>query len=87
MIDTHMPMFKGNLYDLTINEKNLLYWMSFYNNNVFNLKEEERPSDFIINYDVLLDKWFEDKKFKEKMNRHRKTTPASEMQEVYRVNG
>lgn len=87
MIDSHMPMFNGDLYNLSINEKNLLYWISFYYNNVFSLKENERPSDFIINYDVLLDKWFEDKKFREKMNKHRQGTPASQMQEVYNVNG
>jgi len=64
MADANIPMFKGALVDLDDNQRNLISWCKFYNGHIFSLSEKDRPTDFIIDYDILLDDWLEQKRFK-----------------------
>lgn len=66
MIDAHIPMFSGSLTALDEDQLNLMYWCKFYHNNVFSHLELERPDEFTIDYDILLDEWLEKKEFREK---------------------
>ena len=34
--------------------------------NIFSLDTDDRPTDFVIDYDILLDDWLKRKEFKEK---------------------
>ena len=83
MSDTHIPMFPGVLTSLCINQLSLLFWLKFYNQNVFSLDETERPADYIIDYDILLDEWIERKEFKDKSKTAgRERSSANEMNQV-----
>lgn len=83
MIDTHIPLFEGVLTNLDENQKNLIYWCKFYNQVVYSQPEKERPSDFVIDYDILLDDWLEQKRFKEEVKVSGvQRGSASNMQEV-----
>lgn len=76
-------MFEGSLIELDSNQKSLIYWCKFYNQHVFSLDETERPSDTLVEYDILLDTYLEDKAFREKSKTDsRKRTSAREMQSV-----
>ena len=81
MIDAGMPIFPGTLSELSPNQLNLLYWMRFYNQNIFSVEEIERPSEEIINYDCLLDEWLDQKKYKEGL-KSRNVPFAEDMNDV-----
>ena len=65
MLDSHTSIFPGSLTELTENQLNLVYWCKFYNQNVFSLPSTERPDEFTIDYDILLDDYLERKEFRE----------------------
>ena len=65
MLDTHIPLFPGCLFEMTTDRKSILYWCKFYNQEVFSLNESDRPDEFTIDYDILMDDWLEQKRFKE----------------------
>lgn len=67
MMDTHTPMFNGSLTDLDVNKMDLLFWLSYYNRNFFSKSENERPTYFILNYDILFDDWLERQEYKNKL--------------------
>ena len=83
MLDTHIPIFEGTLFEMEINKINLLYWCKFYYQNVFSMSELDRPDDFTIDYDILLDTWLENKRFKESVKTpNSKFGSAMDMQDV-----
>jgi len=85
MIDAHIPIFKEPSMYMNINQKNLISWMRYYYNVVFSLDEKDRPSDFIIDYDILLDDWLERKRFKETVKTpDRKISSAEDMNYIVR---
>jgi len=59
-------MFEGPIIEWDENKNNLMYWLMFYNKYIFSIDEEERPSDYIIKYNVLMDDWVERKLYREK---------------------
>lgn len=83
MIDTHIPMFDGNLTELDTNKLDFIYWLRFYNSNYFSKPEEERPNNFVFNYDILFDDWLDKKEFSEKSKTSsRERASAREMNHV-----
>lgn len=84
MSDANIPMFKEPLIDLDNNQCNLIFWCKFYNHNVFTLTELDRPSDFIVDYDILLDDWLEQKRFREEVKTRgvKQRTSTHDMAEV-----
>jgi len=69
MLDTHIPMFNGCLTEMDVNKQDFLYWVRFYNNCVYSVPKKERPDEFTIDYDILLDEWLKKKeKSKESKN-------------------
>lgn len=83
MLDTHIPMFPGYLTELDSNQLSLIFWLKFYNQHVFSLDSLERPADYIVDYDILLDEYIEQKEFREKSkNTGRDRASANEMQSV-----
>jgi hypothetical protein len=68
MIDSHIPMFDSVLYDMNENQKQVLYWCKFYYHNIYSLSDKERPDDFTVNYDILLDEWLNRKEFLQDSN-------------------
>lgn len=78
MVETHIPMFEGALITMTELQKNLLYWCKFYNQYVFSQEKTNRPDDFTVDYDILMDDWVEKKHFLETSN----VTSANSMNEV-----
>lgn len=66
MLDAHIPFFEGVLIELNQNQLNLLYWCKFYFHNVYSLDIDDRPTEFVIDYDVLMDDWLKRKEFREK---------------------
>ena len=65
MLDAHVPIFPGSLIELDENQLDLMYWCKFYNQNVFSVPSNERPDEFTIDYDILLDEWLRKKEFNE----------------------
>ena len=83
MLDTHIPMFSGTLIDYDINQRMFLYWLRFYNQNVFSLPLSDRPSDVVVDYDILLDEYIDHKEFQDKTKTSSRTrASAEEMNEV-----
>lgn len=83
MLDAHIPIFKGELINLDVNQSNLLYWLKFYYNHIFSKDSTERPNDFVVGCDALLDAWLEKKSFDEKMKTDgRPRASAQEMDTV-----
>lgn len=66
MVDEHIPMFDGNSFSLTIDQTNLMYYCKFYNHHVYSVDEKDRPDEFTINNNVLLDNWLDRKSFADK---------------------
>jgi hypothetical protein len=76
-------MFSGSLMEMDTNQKMLMYWCKFYNQHVFSLDENERPAEYIVDYDVLLDHHLDRKRFLDKSKTSgRARASANEMQEV-----
>lgn len=67
MIDCHIPLYKGALVEMSNDQQLLIYWCRFYNQYVFSVEEKNRPSNFTVDYDVLMDNWVERKHFKEEI--------------------
>jgi len=83
MLDSHTPIFEGALSQLDTNQKTLLYWCKFYYANVFSLSENERPHEFVIDYDILLDDYLERKRFaEENKSESRQRASATDMDNV-----
>ena len=53
---TGAVLFSGNISDWDVNKTMLCYWSNFYD-NIY--AEYERPEDFIIKDDEMLDNWLE----------------------------
>jgi len=68
MLDSHTPIFDESLINLDVNREALLYWCRFYYHRVFSLSKKDRPTDFVIDYDILLDDWLKRKDFAEQSN-------------------
>ena len=69
MMDSGSSLFSGSLTDYTIDQNNLLFWCRFYNHYVYSKFEEERPPESAIKYDLLMDRWVERQRAKEKQDR------------------
>lgn len=52
------PIFEGNVGEWNRNQVKFAHWMQFYDSVYESI---DRPDDFIINNDLLLDQWFESK--------------------------
>lgn len=83
-MDCHIPLFDNNMMDTDINKVNFMYWCKFYYQNVYSLEEEDRPNEYVLEHDILLDDWLEKKIFKEK-NKNRGVRYADNNQEVYTI--
>ncbi len=82
-LDMHVPIFDKAAIEYGTNEKNFIYWIKFYNHNVYSLDEEERPAKHIIKYNPLMDEFVERKVFKEKQKDKERKHGSKE---VYNVN-
>jgi len=85
MIDTHIPMFRGALNEMSVDRMGLFQWCKFYNSYVFSKDKKERPDEFTWDYDILMDKWIEDKEHREKVKTSNVSSnrSANNMSEVY----
>jgi len=66
MLDTHIPIFEGALMELTHSKRDIIYWSKFYYEYVSSKATTERPDDFTVDYDILMDEWVDRKHFIEK---------------------
>ena len=74
-------MFDGGLQSLDINKTEFISWCRYYNSQVFSKEPIDRPDNFTIECDILLDDWVERKIFKEK-NESRGMKSADNSQQV-----
>ena len=81
MLDCNIPMFEGALQDLDTNKRDFIAWCKYYNHHVFSKESLDRPDDFTVGCDILLDDWVERKLFKDK-NESRGMKSASNSQQV-----
>ena len=65
MLDAHIPMFDGALIVNDENRLALMYWCKYYNSYVFSADSKDRPDDFTVNCDILMDEWVKKLAFKE----------------------
>jgi len=85
MLDSHIPMFPGSLTEMDEDQLDLMYWCKFYYQNVFSHPDLERPDEFTIDYDILLDEWLDKKDFRERSKIDNRNS-STDMQHVIEFN-
>ena len=64
-------MFTGGLNEWNLNQLLLVNWLRFYYNRVYSLSDDEAVPEDLIQYDLLLDDWLENKDAQEKSKRRK----------------
>ena len=63
-----LPIFDGAVSTWSKSKSDLAQWVLFYR-NVYDIPEKERPPekiwDKLIDYDLVLDEWLEQRKYKQ----------------------
>lgn len=57
----------------------LVNWLRYYYHRVYSLSEDDRPPDDMVEYDLLLDEWLDNKDTQEKIEMKRKGKESFKM--------